>query len=106
MITFNDVKIVVVESYCRDFCNHSARITLNDRRTRAIPSDLISAVISGLAKERINPNQKWTGEEVKRHFKYKRDLLLELPYEPLPDDQEKTSPEEILNSLFSGSSCK
>lgn len=92
MITFNDVEMVVIESKCHDSCAHSARVTLKSGSTRAIPSLLIHAVISGLAEELINPDWEWKGAEVKRHFSDKT----------LEEWTEKASL-KILNSIFKSS---
>lgn len=69
MITFNDIERVVIETLCHDSCTHSARVTFKDGTTKAILPKLIQAIIMHVAEERINPNLKWKGEEVKRHFK-------------------------------------
>ena len=92
MITYSDVKLVVIESKCRDSCTHSARVTFNDGTTRVIPPSWIYAVIAGLEDGRINPNLNWKGAEVKRHFK-----------DHAVEEWVNNASSEILNSIFSNS---
>jgi hypothetical protein len=96
MITLNDVDKLIVDSGCAESypCQHSCKITLKDGRSYSkLNSVQICSIISKLAKEKINPNDKWEADKVIAHFSDYNNLPTEFGWN-------KELPEEILNQIF------
>jgi hypothetical protein len=75
-------------------CRHTSKVTLKDGRSASgLTSIEISAIVSHIAKEKINPDNKWKADEVIQHFREYSKSKPEMGWVV-------ESPEEVLQRLF------